>query len=208
LRPEQFRYVPFKINSYETILRTECSDEGYIFCGGLSRRDFNALFQAVSGLDCRVVVLTAPNPVLTQHGSFLDDSKVPENVTVIRTDGGAGPFIQTMAAARFVVLPIKRGVSMPTGISVYIEAMALRKCVVISGCPGVDDVLTEQQAIIVPPGDVSALRRAILRVLADQDYRMQYAERGYCYAMTLQGDQRLRQSIIRELSWDFHAGAE
>src|SRR5258708_22338105 len=69
---------------------------------------------------------------------------------------------------------------MQAGIGVYIEAMALRKCVIISSGLGVGDVLTDQ-AVLVPPGDPSELRSAIVRMWSDDALRAAYAERARRY---------------------------
>jgi glycosyltransferase involved in cell wall biosynthesis len=81
-----------------------------------------------------------------------------------------------MASARLVVLPITPQIR-GAGISVYVQAMALRKCVIISAGPAAEDVLTSGQAIIVPPSDPAALRQAIERAFTDPAYRSFRAQR-------------------------------
>lgn len=78
-------------------------------------------------------------------------------------------------------------------------AMALKKCVILSAGPDAEDVLTENQAIIVPPQDPMALRKAIEKSYTDPDYRRFYEESGYRYAMSLQGEDRQMESLIAEL---------
>ncbi|MEM4655326.1 MAG: hypothetical protein QXL34_07565 [Thermosphaera sp.] len=65
--------------------------------------------------------------------------------------------------------------------------------------PGAEDVLTENQVIIVPPQNPMALRQAIEKAYTDQDYRRLYEERGYRYAMSLEGEDRLMESLVAEL---------
>lgn len=64
---------------------------------------------------------------------------------------------------------------------------------------GVEDVLTENQAVIVPPQNPTALRKAIERAYTNRDYRRLYEERGYRYAMSLEGEDRLMESLNGEL---------
>jgi glycosyltransferase involved in cell wall biosynthesis len=106
-----------------------------------------------------------------------------------------------MASSRLVVLPIKPDIC-GAGIGVYIMAMALRKCVIISSGPGSDDILSDSLAIIVPPKDPAALRAAIVKAFNDTNYRRSYEDNGYNYAMSLRGEERLLQSIVLELYLD------
>src|SRR5581483_11023911 len=55
----RFRYIPFKVNSWELVQKAAIRDEGYIFVGGRSRRDFRTLFEAVRALPYAVKILTA-----------------------------------------------------------------------------------------------------------------------------------------------------
>ena len=205
VKPEKFRYVPYKINAMELIQKQPVSDHGYVFCGGRSRRDFATLFDAVRDLPFPVRLVVPVNSVLRDHGSYLDESRVPASVEVIHDDGTVESFIQHIAASRLAVLPILKENLSASGLGVYIMCMALRKCVVISAGPGVDDVLTSEQAVIVPPEDPRVLKEAIRRAYTDDDYRRQYEENGFRYAMELGGDTRLRESIISVLSEDLRA---
>jgi len=198
----RFRYVPFKVNGRALIDRTVRTDGGYIFCGGKTRRDFDTLFAAVKGLPYPVKVATSSNRDIIPHGSFVDEETAPTNVEVIRLDGSPGEFISMMASSRLVVLPITPEIC-GAGISVYLQAMALRKCVIVSAGPGAEDVITLGQAIIVPPSDPVALRASIERAFNDAEYREEVAQRGYEWANSLGGDEQLFASILSHLHRDY-----
>lgn len=191
----RFRYVPFKVNRIEAILKKDRYDHGYVFCGGNTRRDFQTLLEAAKGLKIPFKIVTMPNEIIMKHGSYLDDSMVPENVEVIRHDGSES-FIDYIAGSRLVVLPIKKKNISASGIGVYLASMALGKCVVISSGVGVDEILTEGQAYIVPPEDPGALREAIMRLYDDHNLRDKYAQKGMEYAMRLGGEDRLAESAL------------
>jgi hypothetical protein len=70
----KFDYIPFKINEYSLVRATVPSDQGYIFCGGKTRRDFATLIEAVRGLPYPVKIVTTSNEDIARHGSFLDES--------------------------------------------------------------------------------------------------------------------------------------
>ena len=196
---ERFRYVPYKINAYELVARQAVSDEGYIFCGGRSRRDFAALFAAAGDLGYPVKLITSRESELGVHGSSLRGAAVPPNVTLLQDDPSIRFFVETAARARLVVLPILKGAVTQTGIGVYLIAMALGKCVIISSGLGVSDVLAEDQAMIVPAGDPAALRSAIEQAWNDPALRARYAEAGRRYALPLGGEDQLGESILAAL---------
>jgi glycosyltransferase involved in cell wall biosynthesis len=193
----KFRYIPFKINSWERVQVTRTTDEGYIFVGGRSRRDFRTLFAAVSGLPCPVRILTATEAEIRPHGSTLAGLTPPPNVAMFYNDADSSVFVDMMARARLVVLPIVKESTIQAGIGVYLLGMALRKCVIISEALGVSDVLLDGQACIVPPGDAAALRTAIEKLWNDAALRERYAETGYRYAWPLKGEDELRHNIVR-----------
>jgi len=173
-----------------------------IFSGGKTRRDFDTLFAAVKGLPYPVKVATTSNRDIIPHGSFIDEETAPANVEVIRLDGTPEEFISMMASSRLVVLPITPEIC-GAGISVYLQAMALRKCVIISAGPGAEDVLTSGQAVIVPPSDPVALRASIERAFNDAEYHQQVAQSGYEWANSLGGDEQLFASILSHLHRDY-----
>jgi glycosyltransferase involved in cell wall biosynthesis len=108
-------------------------------------------------------------------------------------------FVESMAGARLVVLPLLKDAVTQAGIGVYISAMALRKCVIISSGLGVDDVLLDDQAMIVPAGDAAALRDAIRLAWESEEVREKYAGPAYEYAMALGDANNLRRSILEAL---------
>jgi glycosyltransferase involved in cell wall biosynthesis len=199
LPASRFYYVPFKINSIELIEKLTPSDGGYIFCGGRSRRDFATLFAAVAPLGYPVKVVTSPEADMLPHGSTMAGLEVPPNVEVSTNDRSRPFFVETMAAARLVVIPIVRDSTTQAGIGVYLQAMALGKCTIVSHSLGVSDVLTGQEAILVPPGDPAILRAAIESAWNDEGLRDRFGSRGREYARLLGGEDALRRSVLAAL---------
>ena len=135
---------------------------------------------------------------MNPHGSTMVGLIRPENVEVICRDSEAPFFLDCMGHATLVVLPLVKETITQAGIGVYIQAMALHKCVIISGGFGVRDVLTDQ-ALLVPPGDAAALREAIVRLWENRAEREGYADRGYRYANLLGGEPALYRTILATL---------
>ena len=204
---QRFRYVPFKINRHERVLRTPTRDDGYVFCGGNTRRDFKTLIEAVRGLSIPVKIVTMNDNIIAGHGSVLDERSLPRNIEVIRHDG-SDSFLDYIAAAKLVALPIRRENISASGIGVYLAAMALGKCVVISEGPAVNGIVPDGAAVIVPPEDPAALRAAIERAVADEDFRMRVAAAGQAYTLSLGGEDQLCQSIAQVIASDRCEGSD
>jgi glycosyltransferase involved in cell wall biosynthesis len=195
----RFHYIPFKINGYEIICATPATDEGYIFSGGRSRRDFATLFAAVEGLSCPLKLLVGKESDLGPNGSSLAGLKIPANVELLRNDASMDCFIRMLSGARLVIVPILRGSTTQAGIGVYLQAMAAGKCLIVSSGLGVSDVISNEQAMIVPAGDPAALRTAIEQAWNDPILRDRYAHAARQYALPLGGEDELRKSILRSL---------
>jgi glycosyltransferase involved in cell wall biosynthesis len=199
LPASKFHYIPFKINSWELIEATPSDDRGYIFSGGRSRRDFSTFFAAVGDLGYPVKLITGSKAELAPNGSSLDGLAVPPNVVILGADSSAEFFVTCLAGARLVVLPLVRDSTTQAGIGVCLQAMAARKCVIVSDGLGIGDVLTGEQVCIVPPGDVAALRGAIQQFWRDDALRERYARAGRQYAAPLAGEDELRRSVLGAL---------
>ncbi|HEY3825436.1 MAG TPA: glycosyltransferase [Bryobacteraceae bacterium] len=199
LRRSKFHYIPFKVNALELISGAHQYDGGYIFSGGRSRRDFATLFKAVGNLGYPVKLLTGEEADLTPHGSTLNGLTVPENVELLRNDSSMQSFVQLLAGARLVVIPLLKNTRTQAGIGVYLQAMAARKCVIISSGLGVSDVLTDDLAIIVPAGDAEALQVSVKRAWEDADLRERYAAASARYALALGAEDELRKSVLNAL---------
>jgi glycosyltransferase involved in cell wall biosynthesis len=196
---DRFHYINFKLNGYELIRNASITDEGYIFCGGRSRRDFACLFKAVEPLGYKVKLLTSSESEMAPHGSTLAGLSVPPNVEVFTNDHCLEFFISLIAGSRLVVIPIVPNVTTQAGIGVYLQAMALGKCVIISSGLGVDDVLGQGQAYIVKAGEPDELREAIEKAWNDPDLRGRYGEAGRAFALPLGGEDDLRRRILEAL---------
>lgn len=196
LPASRFMYVPFKVNDWDLVTRMETEDRGYILVAGQTRRDFATLKKAIEQLSMPLRIVAPPQGVLSQHGSTLDADGWPDHVTFVRDAVTPETFLPQVAGARLVVLPILEKNITPSGISVCLVAMALRKCVVVSSGPVSDGMIDDGQAIVVPAGDSAALHDAIVRAWSDASVRAATAERGFAYAMALGDEKRLHGDIF------------
>jgi glycosyltransferase involved in cell wall biosynthesis len=74
----------------------------------------------------------------------------------------------------FVLPSLEEG----SGSVSVLEALQAGIAVIASACDGIPEDLTDgEDALLVPPGDVAALRQALARLLADESLRRQLAHR-------------------------------
>lgn len=196
---DRIRYVPFKVNDLPTIQRTVPRDDGYILSCGRSKRDYATLAAAVAGQPVEVRILVNPKEATVEHGSILDASTLPPNVQIVTDDGSPGSWIDWISRCSFMVIPLRADSLHPSGVSAYVVAMALGKCVVITEGVATRQLLDGGEAVIVPPHDAPALRSAIQRVQTDDAFRSDTAQRGQQYALALGDERRLAADIARSI---------
>jgi glycosyltransferase involved in cell wall biosynthesis len=191
-------YVPFKVNIQDIRLSPEEIGEDYIFTMGRSLRDYDTFIRAIAAL---------PYPAAIPEFSFSDfegknaafswtKENVPPHLTILPDSGSSKDLVRNMAKARLVVIPTQASSICASGLSTYLDAMYLGKCVIISHGPGASDLFTDQ-VLLVPPHDVAALKDAIQRAWEDDSLRQRTAELGRNYALSLGGENEFLQRIFR-----------
>jgi len=148
------------------------SEGAYLFAGGDSSRDYHTLIEAVRPLTVPTVI------VARQAASLNGKKKLPSHVDIKTTD--PIEFRRLMAESRLVVIPIEEGLLQSAGQQSYLNAMLLRKPVIVSQVKGVMDHVTPNvTGVVVPPKNPEALREAILQVLAGGPEVQKMVERAY-----------------------------
>ncbi len=191
------RFVPFKVNSWEIISHDEAANgEGeYVFCGGRSLRDLETFKQAMAKVSVPGLLLYQQDPsFMALHGTPVDLTGLPPNVRPERHDGNNDTWIDYIRRAKIVVIPTFANSIYAPGLSLYLLAMGLRRCVIISEGPQTRGLL-DKEAMIVPPEDPEALARAIHTVWEDSVCRKQIASTGRKYAELCAGEGRMLSDI-------------
>jgi len=197
--PARAIYVPFKVNGWELITARPrgAADGDYVICAGRTLRDIETFVEAMKRSECPGVLLQQRRELLDAHGTSAWSGDLPPNLKLVIDDSDRlEDFIDFIAKARLVVIPRFKHDIAASGISTYLVAMALNKCVIISEGPGADDVL-DDQAIMVPPEHPERLAEEIKNLWNDEERRARVASRGYEYAMSLGGYERLLSDILR-----------
>lgn len=156
-------FIPYKMNSQGFLSTLEVKEGAHIYAGGDSIRDYETLFEAVRGLDVRVKVLT---------NLRFPQEIVPENVEIVANSNTPEAYYRPCAESLFAVVPMKKGYIRCSGQATYLGAMFLGKAVVVSDIAGVRDLVEDRKTgLIVPPGDVPALRAAIRELSENRELR-------------------------------------
>jgi glycosyltransferase involved in cell wall biosynthesis len=163
----QLEYVPFHhtMSDYTYEIR----DDGYLFAGGNSDRDYRTLIEAVRPLDVPAWI------ALTQR-DLLAGVEVPPHVRVEATtpDG----FRQAMAGAKLIVVPMRKGTLRSGGQQTCLNAMLLGKPTIAVGRRwGVDFIADGEDGLLVDYEDPQSLRRAIRWVLDHPEAARRMGER-------------------------------
>lgn len=198
ISPARSAFVPFKPNLRHRVDVPPSSEGDAVLCLGRSMRDYDSFFTAMERLPHPAIIPRPDFAQLTAHRSRFTRplDRLPSNVTVVDDDGSEESLVRLLLRARVVALPILRRTICASGLSIYLNAMLLGKCVVLTNGPGVSDILTDGQAILAPPEKPLELARAIDQAWRDDALRHRTAESGHRYALSLGGEPELRQRII------------
>jgi len=156
-------YVPIPADGAFDEVEPHRENEPYVFSGGGTLRDFASLFAAVDGTGLRLVVVTHSPETL---GTTVPP---PPNSRVLFTMP-LQEFLSYAAGSLVVVVPL-RGADTPHGHTTIAQALSLGKAVVTTRDAVADYVGDGVEGLLVDPGDVSAYRRAILRLVRDSELR-------------------------------------
>ena len=129
-----------------------------LFAGGESGRDWPLLLEAIRDLPLDVHLVTRNAP-----------AGLPPNVQV-DARLTLGKFRDALAAAAVTAIPLVPGGA--SGVTVLPMAMALGVAVVATWSPWMTQYVTDgEEALLVPAGDVGALRNALIRLYEQPDLR-------------------------------------
>lgn len=124
--------------------------DDYFLAIGREERDWATLEKAAEGLDCEIRVI---GPAYLPESGPL--RLLPQ---VERTQ-----LLELMKGARAIVVPLNP-TARPAGQLTVVDGMSVGRAVIATRAPGVEDYVRPEAGILVPPGDVQALREALLRL--------------------------------------------
>ncbi|MGO4192038.1 glycosyltransferase family 4 protein [Arthrobacter sp. YAF17] len=167
----------------QEFFRPEDRARNILFSAGSTQRDFDTLVAAARGLGIPlriaaslVVALNGFKVTTTDVRQHLDTS---DDVEVESLD--SSQLRASYAEAKVVVVPL-----LPTdidaGVNVILEGMAMGRPVISTRTAGQIDVIQDgETGMLVPPGDVAALRAKIEMILNDPHAAEDMGRRGRAY---------------------------
>ncbi len=191
-------FVPFKVNYLEKMNSGDqplCTEE-YVFTAGRSYRDFPTFIEAMRRADYPGLLLYEEDALLKRSATDLDLSNLPPNLAAAKNEGEQS-WVEFVRRAKIVVVPLLPSTMYAPGLSLYLMAMAMGKCVIVTDGLATRGML-EDEAVIVAPKDPAALAVAIRRVWTDDALRRRTAESGRRYAERCGGESRLLADIVNQ----------
>ena len=195
-------YIPFKANNFDKISKYPIEDYGYLLSCGASYRDYKLLAEALKLYPCPTKIVLPKNSLADYHHSIIDETSFGDTVEIIRHDFNPDSWYALLSKCCVVALPIRADVIQCAGISVYLEAMAFGKPVIITEGAATRGMLTDEVAALCPVGDATAFAAAIKKIMTDSAYRSTIALAGRRYALSLGGEDRLVKDILGVLKND------
>jgi len=139
----------------------QVSDDGSIFSGGFSNRDYALLRAAAASLPAPLVI------VASAHNGL---PAVDGDTVRIHLDIPEAAFEALLARSRVVAMPL-RSQGEACGQSVLLRVLRNGKPLVVTRHESLEAYLGSDYPGFVPPGDVDAMRTALARALADTPWR-------------------------------------
>jgi glycosyltransferase involved in cell wall biosynthesis len=173
------RFVPFPAPEPSG----QTSEDEYVYSGGWAHRDWPTLLAALEETGLPAVISTGQRLVAPPNVSVVDQLSPEEGR-------------ERMRSSRLVALAFSE-TTLPSGPTVLLDAMVEGKAVVVTDVGGTRDYADDdQEALLVPPGNVDVLAQALSRLWEDSSLRLRLgaAARERAAAMT---SERFWDEVLR-----------
>lgn len=166
-----------------------------IASAGIEHRDYRTLVEAVSGLDARLQVSIGSTHSPQSRGRLPE--RWPEHAEV--SFAQPAELRRRYMEATVVAVPVTE-TDFPAGITTLLEAMSMGKPVVVSATRGMGGIVEDgETGLLVPPGDPSALHRALRRLLQDQVLRRRLGVQARSFAVREAGVEQFAAGLAGHL---------
>ena len=160
-------------------------DDGYIFSGGFSNRDYDLLLSASRDLAAPVVVVAA------EHNTI--DASLHPQATIHRNLPEA-EFEQLLARSKVVAMPLKSQ-GEACGQSVLLRVLRNGKPLIATRHEAIEAYLGSDYQGFVAPGDAGAMRERLRQALTDEPFRAMLSQQIVHAARQLDGQHQPGQEI-------------
>lgn len=150
ISPERVAFTPWCYTLPREEVDKPGLEDGGVFAGGNSMRDYSALIEAAHELPEQVTIAA----------NLRRNDVLPPNVSIGSVSHSR--YVELMRKASVVVVPLQQGADRSAGQQTYLNAMAMGKTVVVTDSPGTRDYIRDgETGIVVPPGRSKELAAAI-----------------------------------------------
>lgn len=174
LAPGTIRFLPYTIDPafYAPVAPPPPPPRPYVLSVGRDPgRDFAPLVEALQGTGVDLKLVTVPYLL---KGLAVDRPGV-EVLQKLPYD----ELFRLYAGATAVAIPLKGGLTYPSGIRGLLEAMALGRPAIATRTPVLEEYAREGDGVVyTEPGDVAGLRRSVLALIEDGVLRERLASQG------------------------------
>lgn len=145
-----FLHYHTTLDNYDLTIR----DEGYLFSGGNFSRDYKTLIEAVRDLPINLLIAcTRPE--------LFNGINIPDNVTI--QGFSHEEYLSKMARCTINIVALAAGLLHSGGQQTFLNSMFLGKPTIVTDPEGASDYIEHgRDGLLVEPGNVSKLRKAIL----------------------------------------------
>lgn len=161
LNPDRFELMSFALDPrfYHPRPLQAPSGEPFVLSVGRDMgRDFRTLREACRRAGIRLKLVTLP---------YLLDGEATQNEEILQRLSYPALF-ELYQRASAVVVPLKPGITYPSGVRAVLEALVLNRPTIVSATEYVQEAFTENEALrFCPPADVQGLTDSLLTLLAD-----------------------------------------
>jgi hypothetical protein len=134
------------------------AEDGGVFAGGDSLRDYGPLLRVAGDLPLRITIATRRR--MSRRRSPWMPSLLPANVQIGPL--AAPEYLRAMRRASVVVVPLAASSERSAGQTTYVNAMAMGKLVIVTDAVGARDYVEHgKTGLLVAPGDPDALFQAL-----------------------------------------------
>jgi glycosyltransferase involved in cell wall biosynthesis len=191
-------------NFYLKPIKTNCVGVIKIFCGGRAsvHKGIQILIQAVAiirdkyGFNRFVVIYAGDGPDVDSFVFSVNSLFLNENFIFIGKVSSTKKYI---ADADIIVVPSIWGDACPSAVS---EALAAGKPLVATRVGGVPEIVGEDAALLVDPGDALALADAIFCLILDKSKRSELAKRARRRAEVALDECRYHKEVVDQILRD------
>jgi glycosyltransferase involved in cell wall biosynthesis len=184
---DKFRFVPLQ-KCRMVGVKPSPIEKPYIVSMGSANRDYKTLVDAVLGNGIKTVIISKKSVI----------DSLPQHPDLVKLDGLTEDECNSiLSGAEMNVVPIA-ATQTASGQVTFTTSMRMGVPTIATRCVGTVDYIRDgETGLLVPPGDSTALRRAIESMWRDQALRFRIGSAGYDQAGKYFSDEAAARNLVQ-----------